>query len=128
MQCTKSMHEKYAKTLKQKVEIYANFPTEKFLSKVIIWAGSVFITWESFLLHFNLWELVKLVRKVIHWEKPSFDPLRLVFCMLIDRLNSEELNFLLWRFLGIKIGFPIQWAMLNLMIWKFWSDSLGVRF
>ena len=30
-----SMHQKYAKTLKQKVEIYANFPTEKFLSKVM---------------------------------------------------------------------------------------------
>ena len=30
------MHQKYAKTLKQKVEIYANFPTEKFLSKVTI--------------------------------------------------------------------------------------------
>jgi len=61
MQCTKSMHQKYAKTLKQKVEIYANFPTEKFLSKVMIWVGSVgshhhFITWESFLIHLNLWE------------------------------------------------------------------------
>ena len=30
------MHQKYAKTLKQKVEIYANFPTEKFLSKVMV--------------------------------------------------------------------------------------------
>ena len=36
MQCTKNMHQKYAKTLKQKVEIYANFPTEKFLSKVMV--------------------------------------------------------------------------------------------
>ena len=42
MQCTKSMHQKYAKTLKQKVEIYANFPTEKFLSKVMVEAGSFF--------------------------------------------------------------------------------------
>ena len=31
------MHQKYAKTLKEKVEIYANFPTEKFLSKVTRW-------------------------------------------------------------------------------------------
>ena len=46
------MQQKYAKTLKQKVEIYANFPTEKFLSKVTRLLNLLEFSKESLSIHY----------------------------------------------------------------------------
>ena len=107
MQCTKSMHQKYAKTLKQKVEIYANFPTEKFLSKVMIWAGSVFITWESFLIHLN-GENYLLIHFLgnCKWDG-NLDWIR-------SRLYSSE------NLLMLQILIPRKWI-------RFWSSQEDFR-